>query len=208
MGRAGAAAVAARMAGAGLLIPIPNSGPRPPRRPRQAGDQQLTPRPAVPRSPGPAPRSPGRCLANGSARRMADRGRWQPADRRRVPGRPIPGGAEIGRPGWDWTGRRARPGGIGRPVSVCLDGCQAAGQLPVGPAAVRPGPAGPVRLDLAALAGLVPAGQITAGAGSGGPVPGGAGPVRPVPVRSAPAVCQDRPGRAGAVSAGSAAGWH
>jgi len=29
------------MAGAGLLIPIPNSGPRPPRRPRQAGDQQL-----------------------------------------------------------------------------------------------------------------------------------------------------------------------
>jgi len=112
MGYAGAAAVAARIAGAGLLIPIPNSGPRPPRRPRQAGEQQLTPRPAVPRPPGPAPRPPGRWLASGLARRPA--------------GKPA-GGAETGRPGWDRTRRPARPGGVGRPVSVCLAGAGQAG---------------------------------------------------------------------------------
>jgi len=113
MGDVGAAAVAARMAGAGLLIPIPNSGPRPPRWPRQAGEQQLTPRPAVPRPPGPAPRPPGRWLASGPARGPA--------------GKPS-GGAETGRPGWDRTRRPARPGAIGRPVSVCLSGAGRAGR--------------------------------------------------------------------------------
>jgi len=61
MGDAGAAAVAARMAGAGLLIPIPNSGPWPPGRPRQASEQLLTPRPAV--SPGRRDPLPGRLAA-------------------------------------------------------------------------------------------------------------------------------------------------
>jgi len=94
------------MAGAGLLIPIPNSGPRPHRRPREAGEQQLTPRPAVPRSPGPAPRSPGRWLASDLARRPAGR---------------LAGCAKTRWPGWTEPGDLPDPV-VQAPTGLCLPG--------------------------------------------------------------------------------------
>jgi len=109
------------MAGAGLLIPIPNSGPRPPRRPRQAGDQQLTPRLAVPRSPGPAPRPPGRCLASGFARRMADRGRWRALRSPAVP-QPADPGLCGDRETWLSLNRKMCATGRHRPPGLCLPG--------------------------------------------------------------------------------------
>jgi len=134
MGDVGAAAVAARMAGAGLLIPIPNSGPRPPRWPRQAGEQQLTPRPAVPRPPGPAPRPPGRWLASGPARgpsgRCGDRETWlRPNQETRQTGRHWPSGLCLPvrrRPGW---------AGAAGPVPV---GSVPVGSAPAGAVSARP----------------------------------------------------------------------
>jgi hypothetical protein len=58
-----------------FLTHIHISGPGRLRRPRQASEQQLTPRPAAPRSPGPAPQPPGRWRASGVARQPADHGR-------------------------------------------------------------------------------------------------------------------------------------